>query len=126
MTLQYLSIESGNNLGGYGGGIHFDGTGSLRLDTTTLKNNKADYGGGINFTGSGGPAVLTLDIYSQVINNSAAGSGGGIRIDGQGYLSAMRDGTLIALNHAPEGYGGGINVVGPAHDIPPRLSTQSR
>lgn len=115
VTLQYLSIESGNNLGGYGGGIHFDGTGSLRLDTTTLKNNKADYGGGINFTGSGGPAVLTLDIYSQVINNSAAGSGGGIRIDGQGYLSAMRDGTLIALNHAPEGYGGGINVVGPAH-----------
>jgi len=115
VTLQYLSIESGNNLGGYGGGIHFDGTGSLLLDTTTLKNNKADYGGGINFTGSGGPAVLTLDIYSQVISNSAAGSGGGIRIDGQGYLSATHDGTLIALNHAPEGYGGGINVVGPAH-----------
>jgi hypothetical protein len=115
VTLQYLSIEGGNNLGGYGGGIHFDGTGSLLLDTTTVKNNVADYGGGINFTGSGGLAALTLLDYSQVISNSAAGSGGGIRIDGQSFLSATHDSTLIALNHAPDGYGGGINVVGPAH-----------
>ncbi|MEO5625003.1 MAG: hypothetical protein ABIQ70_03200 [Dokdonella sp.] len=115
VTLQYLSIESGNNLGGYGGGIQFAGTGSLVLDTTTIKNNMADYGGGINFTGSGGTAVLTLDAYSQIISNSAAGSGGGIRIDGQSFLSATHDSTLIALNHAPNGYGGGLNVVGPAH-----------
>ncbi|MEO6689965.1 MAG: hypothetical protein ABIS07_05975 [Dokdonella sp.] len=114
VILQYLSVEDGTNLGGDGGGIHFDGTGSLVLDTTTVKNNVADYGGGINFSGSGGPAVLTLDIYSLIIGNSAAGSGGGIRIAGQSHLQAMRDSTLIALNHAPDGYGGGINVVGPA------------
>jgi hypothetical protein len=115
VTLQYLSIEGGSNLGGYGGGIHFDGTGSLVLDMSTVKNNEAGYGGGINFTGSGGAATLTLAGYNQIIGNSAANSGGGIRIDGQGYLSATHDNTLIALNHAPDGYGGGINVVGPAH-----------
>ena len=114
VTLQYLSIEGGSNPGGYGGGIHFDGTGSLVLDTTTVRNNAADLGGGINFTGSGGPAALTLLPYSKVINNSATNSGGGIRIDGQGHLSATRDSILIALNHAPNGYGGGLNVVGPA------------
>jgi predicted outer membrane repeat protein len=115
VTLQYLSIEGGSNLGGYGGGIHFDGTGSLVLDMTYVKNNVADYGGGINFTGSGGPATLTLAGYNQVISNSAAGSGGGIRMDGQSFLSATHDNILIALNHAPDGYGGGINIVGPAH-----------
>lgn len=114
VTLQYLSIEGGSNLTGYGGGIHFDGTGSLVLDTTTIRNNVAAYGGGINFTGSGGFAGLTLLGYTLVINNSAASSGGGIRIDGQSYMSALYDNTLIALNHAPDGYGGGINVVGPA------------
>lgn len=114
VTLQYLSIEGGNNLGGYGGGIHFEGSGSLVLDTTAVRNNLADYGGGINFTGSGGPADLILLDYSKVLGNSAASSGGGIRVDGQGRLTATRDGTLIALNHAPNGYGGGVNVVGPA------------
>jgi hypothetical protein len=63
VTLQYLSIESGSNPAGYGGGIHFDGTGSLVLDTSTVRNNVANLGGGINFTGTGGPAALTLLAY---------------------------------------------------------------
>lgn len=115
VTLQYLTIEGGTNLTGYGGGIHFDGTGSLVLDTTWVRNNKAGYGGGINFTGSGGFAGLTVLGYTQFINNTAANSGGGIRIDGQSYMSVLYDNTLIALNHAPGGYGGGVDVVGPAH-----------
>jgi predicted outer membrane repeat protein len=118
VTLRYLEIKDGNNLNGanatYGGGIHFDGAGSLTLDTVTIDNNVAMYGGGINFTASGGFAGLALLGRTLILNNSAGASGGGVRID-SGYMSALYDNTLIALNHAPDGYGGGVNVVGPAH-----------
>ncbi|MEO6689683.1 MAG: hypothetical protein ABIS07_02170 [Dokdonella sp.] len=114
VTLQYLKIRDGSNASGHGGGIHFDGNGSLTLDTTTVDHNTAMYGGGIDFNGSGGFAGLALLGYSLVINNTAANSGGGIRAGGDSYLSLLYDNTLIAFNHAPDGYGGGLNVVGPA------------
>ncbi|MEO5560531.1 MAG: hypothetical protein ABIO49_11555 [Dokdonella sp.] len=50
-----------------------------------------------------------------ILNNTAANSGGGIRLTGSSYMSVLYDNTLIALNHAPNGYGGGINIVVPAH-----------
>jgi predicted outer membrane repeat protein len=115
VTLRFLEIRNGSNVTGYGGGIHFDGKGSLTLDTTTVSNNVAGFGGGINFNGSGGFAGLALLGRTLVINNTAANSGGGIRISGQSYMSILYDNTLVALNHAPNGYGGGVNVVGPAH-----------
>lgn len=119
VTLKYLRVTGGNNVNGanptYGGGIHFDGTGSLSLDTSTIDNNTAGFGGGINMNGNGGFAGLALLSNTQIIGNSAANSGGGIRITGNAYLSVLYDLTLIANNHAPVGYGGGINVVGPAH-----------
>jgi hypothetical protein len=119
VTLRYIEIKGGNNLDGanptYGGGIHFDGNGSLSLDTTTIDNNTAMYGGGINFTGSGGFAGLGLLGHTIIASNSAGASGGGIRIDGDAYMSVVQDNTLIWNNHAPSGYGGGIDIVGPAH-----------
>ena len=119
VTLRYLTIRDGSNFDGgnptYGGGIHFDGTGSLTLDTTWILSNQAMYGGGINFTGSGGFAGLALLGHTQIANNSAGASGGGIRVDGQSFLSIVEDDSIVWLNHAPNGYGGGINIVGPAH-----------
>jgi predicted outer membrane repeat protein len=122
VTLKYLTITGGSlndNPHGDGGGIGFEGTGSLTLDTSTVENNAADYGGGINFKGtgdaaSGPPAVLTLGKNTLVNDNTADVSGGGIRIEGDARLLAIESGTMIYGNHAPGGYGGGIEVLGPA------------
>lgn len=119
VTLKSLDIRNGNNINGaantYGGGIHFDGTGSLVLDTTWVRNNVARYGGGINMSGTSGFAGLTLLGGTRIENNSAANDGGGIRITGSTYMSILDDHTLIWLNQAPNGNGGGIQVVGPAY-----------
>lgn len=119
VTLKYLTIRDGNNVSNdhstYGGGIHFDGTGTLALDTVTVMSNVAGYGGGIQFTGSGGFASLTLGPRTLIIGNTANGSGGGIRLDGQSYMSAFGDNSTIFNNKALNGYGGGLNVIGPAH-----------
>lgn len=123
VTLRYLEIKGGDLTGtttGDGGGIGFEGTGSLTLDTSTVDNNCAEYGGGINFKGTGNidnndpPALLTLDHYTQILSNSAVTSGGGIRIEGDAQLLALQPQTLIFHNQAPGGYGGGIEVLGPA------------
>lgn len=121
VTIRYLTITNGSNFSAdpntstYGGGIHFDGSGALTIDTSTISNNAAVYGGGIQFTGSGGFAGLTLLGYTQIVGNTATNSGGGIRIGGNAFLSALYDHTTLLNNHAPGGFGGGLNVVGPAH-----------
>ena len=64
VVLKSLRIRNGYNINGsantYGGGIHFDGRGSLVLDTTWVDGNTARFGGGINFNGNGGFAGMTL------------------------------------------------------------------
>ncbi len=115
LTLRDLTITRGSadaSVGG--GGIQFDGTGSLALDTTTVSLNYAGYGGGINVNGNGGPATLTLDANSLVINNTAEHDGGGIRLTGQARLFALQPYTLIGYNHADNGHGGGVYLAGPA------------
>lgn len=97
-----------------GGGIDFYGQGSLYLINSLVNLNHAGYGGGINMNGNGGLASLYLDPYSQILVNTAAVSGGGIRILGTARLYALKPQTLIGFNHAPNGYGGGIEVLGPA------------
>jgi hypothetical protein len=76
--------------------------------------NTAGYGGGVNVNGSSGPATLTLKANTLVLNNTAQTSGGGIRLEGNTRLYALQPQTLIAFNHAPDGYGGGIEVLSPA------------
>jgi hypothetical protein len=118
VTLKSLDIRNGTNINGaantYGGGIHFDGNGSLVLDTVWVRNNSARYGGGINFNGNGGFAGMTVLANTRVLNNTAANSGGGVRVTGNAFMSMLYDNTAVWFNHAPDGYGGGINVVGPA------------
>jgi hypothetical protein len=115
VTLRYLSITGGDHSGA-GGGINFSGTGSLTLDTTTVVDNTATTGGGIDFNGSSEDslATLTLDNYTQIIDNTATDSGGGVRVEGNAIFNALSDSTLIALNQATGEYGGGVQVIAPA------------
>jgi len=114
VTLNNLTITHGN-AGGNGGGIAFGADGSLALNATTVNFNEAMNGGGIDFNGIGSSAAsLTLGANSLILFNTASGSGGGVRVEGNARLFALQPQTLIGYNHAPNGYGGGVQVVGPA------------
>ena len=117
VTIQNLEITGGSMTGqsSEGGGIFFNGNGSLTLNATTVDGNQAAYGGGIDVSPVGGSATLTLQPYSLIINNQAATSGGGIRIEGDTQLIAVSDETLVYDNTAATGYGGGIEILGPAY-----------
>ncbi len=116
VTLQALEITGGNMsaANSQGGGVNFTGAGSLTLNGTTVDGNKSDYGAGIAMSPSGS-ATLTLQPYSLIINNQATTSGGGIRIEGNTQLVAVSDETLVYDNTAANGYGGGIEILGPAY-----------
>lgn len=99
-----------------GGGIYFSGVGSLDITRSTISFNESGYGAGVNFIGGNGPqSTLTLDSDTLILSNTAGISGGGIRIE-QNYarLDASAPSTIIAFNKAPNGYGGGIELVGAA------------
>ncbi len=119
--LRNLGIQGGDvgNAAG-GGGILFNGHGDLILRETVINNNHAGFGAGIAFYGDGGgPAVLTLEAGTLIAFNVAYDSGGGILINGQARLFALRDRTSIQSNLAQglgggQGFGGGVYVVAPA------------
>ena len=104
-----------------GGGIYFGGQGSLTLHTVWVFQNQAGYGGGIDVSPTG-PTLVTLT-GSVVSSNTALVSGGGIRIEGFTELHVVH--TLAdefdyithntALGQGEVGYGGGIEVLGPAY-----------
>jgi len=114
ITLRNVAILNGDVGGGDGGGIYFGGSGSLSLTRSNVALNRAGYGGGINFNGSGGNANLYLLSDTTVLNNTASVSGGGIRIEGSARLFALQAQTWIGANHAQSGYGGGVEILGPA------------
>jgi hypothetical protein len=130
VALQFLEITGGaeNDSGSHGGGIYFNGTGSLTLDTDTIDNNFAYYGAGIYFNGShanGADATLFLRNNVEILSNTAQYSGGGVFIEGYAQMRMLTSlSSTIALNTArgvnpanndpTEGYGGGIRVIGPA------------
>lgn len=99
-----------------GGGINFTGQvgGALLLSNTTVTQNRAGYGGGINVNGAGSPAAVVLESNTLIDFNTATTSGGGIRVEGNTRLYALDPQTLIGYNHADGGYGGGVEVIGPA------------
>lgn len=104
-----------------GGGIYFSGSGSLTLAESWVFNNRAGYGGGIDVSPSG-PTTLNLMTGTVVSANTALVSGGGIRIEGETTLNSTSGpghaGIYIAQNAAlgqgSTGYGGGVEVLGPA------------
>lgn len=115
VTLQNLLIKNGTlDSNGTGGGIYFDGTGSLKILNSTITLNHAGYGAGIAVKGEGGQATLTLGFGTIIYDNVAAVSGGGIRIEGTSRLLALSDFTAINSNQATTGDGGGIEILGPA------------
>lgn len=125
VSVRNLTITHGATAyDGSGGGIAFSGSGSLLLEDSTVGANYAGYGGGINMNGSGAGATLTLNAYTLVLNNTAQFSGGGVRLEGNAILHAVAAQTLIgfnsALGHDPVfdsasgGYGGGVEIIGPA------------
>lgn len=115
VTLQFLELTHGDGgAGAHGGGVDFQAAGSLILDTTTIDLNRSDFGGGIEFAGVGGHSRLTLGQYSIIEENTAAANGGGINLEGDAEMLVTAPFTYIGLNHAPNGMGGGIAVIGPA------------
>jgi len=115
VTFRFVEITGGGGgSGSHGGGINFNGSGSLTIDTSTIDLNHADFGGGIEMNGNGGSATLTLKAYSVIESNTAGTNGGGINLEGSANLLALAPFTTIGFNHAPNGQGGGVAVVGPA------------
>lgn len=100
--------------GASGGGIDFDGTGGLYLHESSVSLNSAGYGAGINVKGDGGHVGVVLENDTVLLRNTAQTSGGGVRIEGDTSLYVLQPNIFIAFNDAPGGYGGGIEVLGPA------------
>jgi hypothetical protein len=111
--LSNLSIAQADNSIFEGGGIRFTGQGSLTLSATDVQDNKASRGAGIYFSPQGGPATLTLLDGTDIYNNTASDSGGGIYLAGQARLFVQSLDTAVGGNRAVN-YGGGIDIHGPA------------
>ncbi len=107
-----------------GGGIFFDGAGSLTLANVTVYGNTAGYGGGIYIKGEKTTAALDIGANTLIENNTAAHDGGGIYADGSTTTSIGGQNTSVYANTAlgvftasgngglpADGYGGGIMVV---------------
>jgi predicted outer membrane repeat protein len=109
-----LITGAARGAGTSGGGVDFDGSGSLTLLQASITANGADYGAGMNIHGDGGHIEVALSHDTLIIGNTAGTSGGGIRIEGDTRMRVLDPKTLIGYNHAPNGYGGGIEVLGPA------------
>ena len=115
VTLDNLVITGGSvSSSDEGGGIYFGGSGSLTLTSTLVQNNGAGHGGGIAVDPNG-PTTVTLGSGSVIEHNTAVSGGGGIYVAGQTYLQAIAPSTFIYDNSASDGYGGGLNIIAPAH-----------
>ncbi|MEP7041589.1 MAG: hypothetical protein ABI843_00915 [Dokdonella sp.] len=115
--LANLDISGGDLDGSHkGGGIYFGGIGSLELASVWVHGNRAGYGGGIDMSPSG---TATLTLLSTAISlNTASGQGGGIRLEG--FSTLVADASNYITFNAAEGtddigFGGGIEMIGPAH-----------
>lgn len=114
VTLDGIEITGGQIDGNSsGGGIFFNGTGSLTLIDTLIFGNSAGFGGGINMSPSGGDATLTIGSGTVIEENTAQTSGGGILISDNTRLFMLADNSTVLLNTAGV-YGGGIAIAGPA------------
>ena len=112
LTLRYLNITGGTTTGD-GGGVHFDGTGTLGLDTTWIRGGHASNGGAIAFNGQDA-SVLTIGPNVLMADNQADVSGGGIAATGNATVNVLGPEAVIEDNLAPNGYGGGMYVFGAA------------
>lgn len=128
VTVQNLDITGGHaSADDSGGGIHFQGSGSLTLKYDTIADNYAGYGGGIDIDGDGAEdATLTINEGTLILANTAQISGGGVRVEHGARMFMLQAGTSIAYNTAlgtdtsnnpSGGYGGGVELVAGIADI---------
>ncbi len=111
VELERLRLTRGDATTGsipMGGGVHYQGTGSLQIRNSVVDNNDAQRGGGIAVEAVGGDVWLTLQ-DTQVSDNHASRIGGGVLLVSSGGEAEMRgwDNVGINRNYAAEG-GGGI------------------
>lgn len=114
VTLRNLTISGGDAGGGSeGGGIYYQGNGTLDIANTDIINNLAGYGGGIYARGTGAAAELLIGANVTVANNTARYSGGGVYID-QLEMAMREPNSGIFYNFArgddDSGYGGGLTI----------------
>ena len=116
VSLDRLTIQDGHSGSTDGGGISFSGVGALNLMRTNVTSNTANYGAGINFKANGGNATLTINHDTFITYNTAATSGGGIRVEGVGAtLNVNAANTWISQNEATTGLGGGLEIINSAN-----------
>lgn len=109
-TFRSLFITRGDNAGGDGGGIDYQGIGRVVLVDTQLGANTANRGGGIYARGF---ASVRLGANVQLVNNVAA-QGGGLYIAHYTGLEMTADGSTLYFNRATS-EGGGLYVESPAY-----------
>ncbi len=88
-----------------GGGISFDGSGTLTVAASTITGNKAGYGAGIYMHESGGSLSVLINANSVIDHNDALFDGGGIFVQ-SGALTL--NGSNFEGNTASRG--GGIAI----------------
>jgi hypothetical protein len=93
-----------------GGGLHVHSFAEARLKGGVFERNTATrYGGGVMILGSKG-YLNAVDLKGVHFDSNTAHSGGGLNAN---YFSATRvDGCVFVRNQAPQGWGGGVCVVG--------------
>jgi hypothetical protein len=98
---------AGNTSGAGGGGIN-NASGTVTVDESTVTRNSAGHAGGIgNYGGTtpeGDPGSVSVD-RTTISENTATAAGGGVGNGGEGHLAITR--STISGNTA-EGEGGGI------------------
>jgi hypothetical protein len=109
MTLDGITIRSGNNTGGSGGGIVGNAATTLTIKNCIIDNNYCNsYGGGIFISQGSTSSTLTI-MDSQIINNTCKNNwGGGIRVDNGCYFTMAN--TTVKGNVSWDDGAGGVFV----------------
>lgn len=95
-----VTIRNGN-VTGFGGGIHYEGSGTLSLNAVAVSNNTATaFGGGIN-NNAGGTISL---VNANVTGNTASSFGGGINNNVGGSVTLQ---NVRVTGNTAQGFGGG-------------------
>lgn len=109
VTVRGLGITGGNN-GVGAGGIEVDSA-TLVLSGSAVYGNRGCLGGGIALVAAEA-TIVGSTIRDNVASCPDIGSGGGIEVFGlAGQSTLTMTGSTVSRNSAPEGVGGGIDVV---------------
>jgi hypothetical protein len=105
VLLSNLKIGDGQHGAAKGGGISFDGSGTLTVASSSIVGNKAGYGAGVYMHESGGSLTVLINANSTIERNDALFDGGGIYAQSGALTLAS---SLVDDNTATRG--GGIAI----------------